>query len=31
MQDCAGPGDSDMQAVLAIVNSPKADVLGLFT
>src|SRR5580700_1275034 len=28
-QDCAGPGGTDMQAVLAIVNSPKADVLGI--
>ena len=28
-QDCAGPGGADMQAVLAIVNSPKADVLGI--
>src|SRR6201987_6077277 len=28
-QDCAGPGGTDMQAVLAIVDSPKADVLGI--
>src|SRR5271170_2179103 len=28
-QDCSGPGGTDMQAVLAIVNSPKADVLGI--
>ncbi|MGA2858905.1 MAG: nucleoside hydrolase [Candidatus Sulfotelmatobacter sp.] len=28
-QDCADPGGTDMQAVLAIVNSPKADVLGI--
>jgi purine nucleosidase len=28
-QDCAGPGGTDMQAVLAIVNSPKTDVLGV--
>ncbi len=28
-QDCAGPGGTDMQAVLAIVNSPKVDVLGI--
>ncbi|MGH9747997.1 MAG: nucleoside hydrolase [Candidatus Acidiferrales bacterium] len=28
-QDCAGPGGTDMQAVLAIVNSPKAEVLGI--
>ncbi|MFZ3217638.1 MAG: nucleoside hydrolase [Candidatus Acidiferrales bacterium] len=28
-QDCSGPGGSDMQAVLAIVQSPLADVLGV--
>ena len=28
-QDCAGPGGTDMQAVLAIVNSPETDVLGI--
>ncbi len=28
-QDCLGPGGTDMQAVLAIVNSPKTDVLGI--
>jgi purine nucleosidase len=28
-QDCAGPGGTDMQAVLAIVNSPKVEVLGI--
>src|SRR5579872_6059707 len=28
-QDCAGPGGTDMQAVLAIVNSPKTNVLGI--
>jgi purine nucleosidase len=28
-QDCAGPGGTDMQAVLAIVNSPLTDVLGI--
>ena len=28
-QDCAGPGGTDMQAVLAIVNPPKAEVLGI--
>src|ERR1700720_568614 len=28
-QDCAGPGGTDMQAVLAIINSPKADVFGI--
>ena len=28
-QDCSGPGGTDMQAVLAIVNSPKTEVLGI--
>jgi purine nucleosidase len=28
-QDCAGPGGTDMQAVLAIVQSPSVDVLGI--
>ena len=28
-QDCSGPGGTDMQAVLAIVNSPKVEVLGI--
>jgi inosine-uridine nucleoside N-ribohydrolase len=28
-QDCSGPGGTDMQAVLAIVNSRKAQVLGI--
>jgi len=28
-QDCAGPGGTDMQAVLALVNSPETDVLGI--
>ena len=28
-QDCAGPGGTDLQAVLAIVNSPKTEVLGI--
>jgi len=28
-QDCAGPGGTDMQAVLTIVNSPETDVLGI--
>ncbi len=28
-QDCAGPGGTDMQAILAIVNSPETDVLGV--
>ncbi len=28
-QDCAGPGGTDMQAVLALVNSPATDVLGI--
>lgn len=28
-QDAAGPGGTDMQSILAIVNSPDADVLGI--
>lgn len=28
-QDAAGPGGTDMQAILAIVNSPQTDVLGI--
>ncbi len=28
-QDCAGPGGTDMQAVLALVNSTQTDVLGI--
>ena len=28
-QDCAGPGGTDMQAVLALVQSPDTDVLGI--
>jgi purine nucleosidase len=28
-QDCAGPGGTDMQAVLALINSPDTDVLGI--
>jgi purine nucleosidase len=28
-QDAAGPGGTDMQAILAIVNSPQAEVLGI--
>ena len=28
-QDCAGPGGTDMQSVLALVNSPETDVLGI--
>src|SRR5271166_2615319 len=28
-QDCAGPGGTDMQAILALVNSPATDVLGI--
>jgi purine nucleosidase len=28
-QDCSGPGGTDMQAVLALVQSPDADVLGI--
>src|SRR5258708_4147236 len=28
-QDCAGPGGTDMQAVLALINSPETNVLGI--
>ena len=28
-QDCAGPGGTDMQAVLALVNPPETQVLGI--
>lgn len=28
-QDASGPGGSDQQAILSIVNSPEADVLGI--
>jgi purine nucleosidase len=28
-QDCAGPGGTDMQSVLALINSPQTDVLGI--
>lgn len=28
-QDAAGPGGTDMQAILALVNSPEPDVLGI--
>jgi purine nucleosidase len=28
-QDCAGPGGTDMQAILTLVNSPDTDVLGI--
>src|SRR5579864_9597358 len=28
-QDAAGPGGTDMQAILALVNSPEAEVLGI--
>ncbi|MGB7280906.1 MAG: nucleoside hydrolase [Candidatus Acidiferrum sp.] len=28
-QDAAGPGGTDMQAILALVNSPETDVLGV--
>jgi purine nucleosidase len=28
-QDCAGPGGTDMQAVLALINSPQTEVLGI--
>jgi purine nucleosidase len=28
-QDCSGPGGTDMQAILALVQSPDTDVLGI--
>src|ERR1700721_453703 len=28
-QDAAGPGGSDMQAILSLVQSPQTDVLGI--
>src|SRR3984957_1136566 len=28
-QDASGPGGTDMQAILALVNSPETDVLGI--
>lgn len=28
-QDAAGPGGTDMQAIVAIINSPETDVLGI--
>jgi purine nucleosidase len=28
-QDCAGPGGTDMQSILALVNSPETEVLGI--
>jgi purine nucleosidase len=28
-QDCAGPGGTDMQAMLALINSPETEVLGI--
>ena len=28
-QDAAGPGGTDMQAILSLVNSPETDVLGI--
>src|SRR6267378_7140835 len=28
-QDAAGPGGTDMQAVLALINSPDTEVLGI--
>jgi purine nucleosidase len=28
-QDAAGPGGTDMQAILALINSPDSDVLGI--
>jgi purine nucleosidase len=30
-QDCAGPGGTDTQAILAIIQSPETDVLGITT
>ena len=28
-QDCAGPGGSDMQSLLTLINSPETQVLGI--
>ena len=28
-QDAAGPGGTDMQAILALINSPETEVLGI--
>jgi len=28
-EDCAGPGGTDMQAILTLVNSPETEVLGI--
>jgi hypothetical protein len=28
-QDAAGPGGTDMQAILSLINSPNTDVLGI--
>src|SRR5580765_5731476 len=28
-QDASGPGGSDMMAILAIINSPQTEVLGI--
>src|SRR5271157_152827 len=28
-QDCAGPGGTDMQAILTLINSPETEVLGI--
>src|ERR1700761_9104861 len=28
-QDCAGPGGTDMQAIVALINSPDTQVLGI--
>ena len=28
-QDCAGPGGTDMQSVLTLINSPDTEVLGI--
>jgi purine nucleosidase len=30
-QDCAGPGGTDTQAILALIQSPTTDVLGITT
>src|ERR1700721_18375 len=28
-QDCAGPGGTDLQSILTLINSPETDVLGI--
>ena len=30
-QDCAGPGGTDTQAILALIQSPTTEVLGITT